>query len=188
MEKILIVSKTPKGIEQLAGIISAYSCNDISCAFTCCEAKQKLCIQDFDMILINTPLTDDSGLHLAELADAKGVGIILLVSSALIDKVQAATEEMGAFLVEKPLNPPLLIQAVRFVAAAQRRLAFLRQENTKLAQKVEDLKVIDRAKCCLMQYLNMTEKAAHRYIEKQAMDTRADKRRVAERILKTYEY
>jgi response regulator NasT len=33
----------------------------------------------------------------------------------------------------------------------------------------------------------MKERDAHRYIEKQAMDTRSSKREVAEGILKTYE-
>jgi response regulator NasT len=35
--------------------------------------------------------------------------------------------------------------------------------------------------------MNMNEKEAHRYIEKQAMDMRTTKRLIAERILKTYE-
>ncbi|MBO5438043.1 MAG: ANTAR domain-containing protein, partial [Thermoguttaceae bacterium] len=34
----------------------------------------------------------------------------------------------------------------------------------------------DRAKCVLIEYLNMTEADAHRYIEKQAMDLRRSKR------------
>ena len=47
--------------------------------------------------------------------------------------------------------------------------------------------MIDRAKCILIQYLNMTEAEAHRYIEKQAMDMRSTKRVIAEGILRTYE-
>ena len=46
---------------------------------------------------------------------------------------------------------------------------------------------MDRAKCVLIQYLNMTETQAHRYIEKQAMDLRTTRRQIAEGILKTYE-
>ena len=36
------------------------------------------------------------------------------------------------------------------------------------------------------EYLRMSEQQAHRYIEKQAMDMRASKKSIAERILKMY--
>ena len=47
--------------------------------------------------------------------------------------------------------------------------------------------MVDRAKCILIQYLNMTEPQAHRYIEKQAMDLRVSRREIAQGILQTYE-
>jgi len=50
-----------------------------------------------------------------------------------------------------------------------------------------DIRIIDRAKCLLISYLNMSEQEAHRYIEKQAMDMRLTKRMIAEGIIKTYE-
>ena len=59
--------------------------------------------------------------------------------------------------------------------------------SNKLLQKIEDIKMIDRAKCILIQYLNMTESEAHRYIEKQAMDMRTTRKTIAEGILRTYE-
>ena len=61
-----------------------------------------------------------------------------------------------------------------------------RKENGSF-QKIEDIKMIDRAKCILIQYLNMTESEAHRYIEKQAMDMRTTRKTIAEGILRTYE-
>ncbi|MDR0930197.1 MAG: ANTAR domain-containing protein [Clostridiales bacterium] len=62
-----------------------------------------------------------------------------------------------------------------------------RDENTKLNQKIEDIRIIDRAKLVLISYLKMTEDEAHKYIEKQAMNTRRTRRAVAESVLKTYE-
>jgi len=38
-----------------------------------------------------------------------------------------------------------------------------------------------------MQYLGLTEAAAHKYIEKEAMDTRRSRYEVAIEVLKTYE-
>ena len=63
----------------------------------------------------------------------------------------------------------------------------LQSENTKLHQKIQEIRLVDRAKCTLIQDLHMTEQDAHRYIEKQAMDLRMTRREIAEEILKTYE-
>ena len=57
----------------------------------------------------------------------------------------------------------------------------------KLQKKIEEIRLVDRAKCVLIQYLNMTEAEAHRYIEKQAMDMRKTKKTIAENILNTYD-
>ena len=63
----------------------------------------------------------------------------------------------------------------------------LESENMKLQKKIEEIRLIDRAKCILIQYLQMTEQQAHKYIEKQAMNLRQSKVSVAESLLKTYE-
>ena len=43
------------------------------------------------------------------------------------------------------------------------------KENTKLKKKLEELRLVDRAKCMLIAYEGMSETQAHRHIEKQAM-------------------
>jgi len=69
----------------------------------------------------------------------------------------------------------------------QIRLQEVQKENRELKQKIEDIRIIDRAKCVLISRLNLSEEEAHRAIEKQAMDMRISKRTIAEDILKTYE-
>ena len=71
--------------------------------------------------------------------------------------------------------------------ASYRKTQIIQIENKKLLQKIEDIRIIDRAKCLLISYLNMSEPEAHKYIERQAMDMRITKRQVAEGIIKTYE-
>ena len=53
--------------------------------------------------------------------------------------------------------------------------------------KGEEIRLVDRAKCVLIQVLSMTEPQAHRYLEKEAMDRRVTRREVAEQVLRTYE-
>jgi AmiR/NasT family two-component response regulator len=57
----------------------------------------------------------------------------------------------------------------------------------QLQLKIEEIRLVNRAKAILIQYLKMTEQEAHKYIEKQAMDLRITKREVATSILNTYE-
>ena len=60
---------------------------------------------------------------------------------------------------------------------------YMGQENVKLQSKIEEIRLVDRAKCALIQYLSMTEEQAHHFIEKQAMDRCVTRRTVAEEIL-----
>ena len=62
-----------------------------------------------------------------------------------------------------------------------------KSENVQLKSRLEEIKLIDRAKCVLMQCLAMSEPQAHKFIERQAMDLRISKKRVAEQVLNTYE-
>ena len=85
------------------------------------------------------------------------------------------------------MNRAIFWSALKIATATFNKISILKNENNKLLQKIEDIRMIDRAKCILIQYLNMTEAEAHRYIEKQAMDMRTTKRSIADGILKTYE-
>ena len=49
------------------------------------------------------------------------------------------------------------------------------------------MKLINRAKFMLMQYLGFDENQAHKYLEKQAMDKRITRLEVAIEIIKIYE-
>ena len=51
---------------------------------------------------------------------------------------------------------------------------------------MEEIRIVNKAKWTLIDNLKMTEEEAHRYIEKQAMNERATKRKIAENIIKTY--
>ena len=63
----------------------------------------------------------------------------------------------------------------------------LKSENERLQEKIAEIRLVDRAKCALIQYADMTEPQAHRYIEKQAMDLRRTRLDIAQSILKAYE-
>ena len=53
-------------------------------------------------------------------------------------------------------------------------------------KKIEEIRLVNRAKWLLIECLGMKESDAHRYIEKQAMDLRISKSEMAENIIRTY--
>ncbi len=104
-----------------------------------------------------------------------------------MDEVAENVEDYGVLTVAKPINRMLLHQTVKLAFSTHSRVVGFKKENVQLQSKIEEMRLVDRAKCVLIQYLTMSEPQAHRYIEKQAMDMRVSKRVIAEGILKTYE-
>ena len=94
----------------------------------------------------------------------------------------------GVLVLGKPISRAMFHKAVMLVSAAVSRLRGIKNENDRLQQEVKDIRLINRAKGILMDYLSMTEAQAHKYLEKQAMDLRISKVEVAKRLLSTYEY
>ena len=60
-------------------------------------------------------------------------------------------------------------------------------KQATVEEKIEEIRLVNRAKWLLIECLDMTEPEAHHYIEKQSMDRRISKREVAETVIKTYQ-
>ena len=188
MESALIISSSDKGLSFFTELLSAASVGVISTLPSCSEARRLLLERNFDLVVINAPLRDESGIDFAQQVSSKGISqVMLVVKSEHFDAVSALCEEYGVLTVAKPVNRALFWSALKLAGAAQNRLKRMQEENKRLRQTIEDIRIIDRAKCLLISYLSMSEQDAHRYIEKQAMDMRTTKRAVAEGILRTYE-
>ena len=140
------------------------------------------------MIIISLPLKDDGGENLSDFLNKNTDSAIILIVKNDITKKLRRVEESGIYVLEKPLNKLMFIKIIQSHIIHRRRYNFLMEENKKLKNKIRDIKLIDRAKLTLIQYLNMSEEESHRYIEKQAMDRRITKVEVAKNILKIYEF
>jgi len=188
MESALIVSASEKSIAFFTEMLNAAQYDQITTVSTCGEARRLLLERDFDLVVVNAPLQDESGELFARHIAHKGISqVILVVKSELYDAVSAVCESDGVLTISKPINRSVFWVTLKLAKASQSRLKRLHDENSKLTQKIEDIRIVDRAKCVLISQMKMTEQQAHRYIEKQAMDMRITKRAVAEAILKTYE-
>jgi response regulator NasT len=189
MDSALIVSSGEKSIAFLTEILGQASVAKIVTASTAGEARRYLVNNECDLCIVNAPLPDEFGHNLAMNIASEGMTeVILLVKAELYDEVSDKTEDCGVITVSKPINRALLWNALKLCGAAHKKMQRVQSENKKLIQKIEDIKVIDRAKWILITYLSLSEPEAHKYIEKQAMDMRITRRAVADNIIKTYEY
>ena len=93
----------------------------------------------------------------------------------------------GVYVIRKPFGVNMFKVTLQMVGVAFNRMKMLYNKNNKLMQKIEEIKLINRAKAILIKTFGMSEDEAHRYMERQAMDLRKTKVYVAEKILGTYE-
>lgn len=184
---ILIAGKTEEICDSIAQLLLEFDCDNIS-IFTSGTIIRGVDISKFDSVIISTPLSDEFGLDLvADIAKDTKNGVVVLAKREIADEVQKKIRFTGAFVLPRPFNKALLIQTIKLAEVAHIGMAKLEEENRQLSQQLSDMKIVNRAKSMLMQYLNLTEEQAHRHIQKQAMDLRKTQRAVAEDILKTYQ-
>ena len=76
-----------------------------------------------------------------------------------------------------------LISMIGFLVGAEIEMARLEVENTQLSERLEERKVVDRAKGLLQRALGITEEEAYVTIQKQSRQRRKSKKEIAEAII-----
>lgn len=150
-------------------------------------ARRTLAERPFDLILINAPLPDGFGTRLAMDACMKSeAGVMLFVSCEFYEEICAKTRSSGVMIAEKPMDAQSLERNVHNLCAVRERLRRMEEKRVSVEEKIEEIRLVNRAKWRLIERLGMKEADAHRYIEKQAMNQRISRRKVAESVLQTY--
>ena len=150
-------------------------------------AKRALIEREYDFIVINSPLPDGDGFRYAiDICCGKNSVVLLLVRSELYNATFCKVSLNGVYTLPKPTSKQIMSQALDWMASTRERLRRLEKKTVSLEDKMQEIRIINRAKWILIEQLKMTEADSHRYIEKQAMDRCISKREVAEAIIKTY--
>ncbi len=188
LQRVLIASGSEKSAGLLSEQLVALRCHETLAVHSAGEAKRACLQSSYDLIIINAPLPDEMGIQLAlDLSSDTAAGILLLVKSEQYESVAYKTEDYGILVLPKPLHVQQLSQGLHMLLAMRARLRILERKNESLRAKMEEIRIVNRAKWVLMTQLKMDEAKAHHYIERQAMDTRTSRREVAESIIRTYE-
>ena len=183
----LVVSSGEKLNNSLSPLLAESHCSPVRFVSNISAAKRAWSEQAFDIIIINSPLPDDTGIRFAiDTASSPGTAVLLLLRAELLDDVFDRVAEHGVFTMARPLSRPLVLLALRWMQSVRERLRMQEQKTLSVEEKMEEIRVVNRAKWLLISELKMAEPQAHRYIEKQAMDRCVSRKEIAEEIIKTY--
>ncbi len=185
--RVLLVSAAEKFTASLLGLLPAETYAPVCVATDTAAARRMALEQPFDLAIINSPLPDDFGVRLAlDLCDGGTCGVLLLVKAEHASEITARVAPYGVLTLAKPTSAAMLTQTLTLLCGTHERLCRMEARAASIEEKMEEIRIVNRAKCILIEQLRMTEQEAHRYIEKQAMNRCVTKRAIAEGILSTY--
>ncbi len=184
---VLVVSSFKKFNEAFAHTLPEANYFPVNIVTNVAAAKRALLEKNYDFVLINTPLTDDFGMRLAiDTSSNERTVVLLIVKADIYSEVHSKVVDYGVMTLAKPASAQSVLQALQWMAAIRERLRRLEKKALSVEEKMEEIRIINRAKWILIENLNMTETDAHRYIEKQAMDRCVTRKAIAQGIINTY--
>ncbi len=146
---------------------------------------RRLCSErNFNIIIVD--FADGEGTDFAVDISQGLSTILLLVPTQHFDQISYKVESYGILTITSPFDQFYFYNMIKIAIAVQYKVQVISSQTTKLKEKMEEIRVVNRAKMLLMQNESMTEQEAHRYLEKQAMDTGAKRIIVADEIVKKY--
>lgn len=145
--------------------------------------------KNFDIAAAVLPFEEEFGADaVSMICKTYNISMVVFVPSKVYDEVSVRLAASGAVILPKSVSRGVAVSAFRFAAVNKGRIDELIRENSTLKDMVSEMRLVNRAKCVLIEYLRVSEKDAHRQLQKLAMDKRITLNEAAEDVLKTYEY
>ena len=186
--RALLVSSSEAQTQRISALLTRARIVPFDHAGSAQQALEQFDAGGIDGVLIAEPIAGSSGRELAlQLKKRHCMAVLLLAASEHAGTDAALLEQSGVLVLPNDAPESLIVQTIRLLTAVRIQLEQMQHKTEKLEAKVADIRIINRAKLLLVQHLQMTETEAHKYIEKQAMDTSMRRRTIAENIIRTYE-
>lgn len=151
-------------------------------------ARHRILERWYDIVVVNVPLPDENGLELAmDIADQGRASVLVVAPSQIYEMVLDHVTDYGILAISKPSSKSRIEKGVRFLMKVQEQLFGMQQELLQTRRRLEELRIVDKAKFLLIERKHMTEEEAHRYVGKLAMDQRISRQKAAEEIIDDYE-
>ena len=142
-----------------------------------------------DLVLMDIQMPILDGLKASKvLTKEKLVGGVILLTAFEDKKYIEMAKEVGAFgYMIKPVNEKVFIPTVEMCLSKAEEFDELKKDYDKINNKLNDRKLIEKAKGILVKQLNSNENDAYNRIRKLSMDRRTTMAEIAKIIIVGYE-
>lgn len=182
---VLLVSASKKAADSLLSLLSPGEYQPVTAVKNIAGARRLLLEQDFDIVLINSPLTDGTGIELAEdVCERTEAGVLLLTGADYFEEIRCRLTPSGAVTLPKPTSSAILALTVQTLCALRERLRKRVGRESTVEEKIRELRTVNSAKWALIRTRGISEPQAHHTIEQLAMKQRISKLQAAEQILR----
>lgn len=180
---VLVVTKDQKNTALISAMLIA-PLFDTQIVTDFNEARRRASERIFNIILVD--YSDGEGVDFAsDISDSLST-ILLMVPTQFYEQISYKVESYGILTMTTPFDQFYFYNMIKAAIAVQYKVQILSSQTTKLKEKMEEIRLVNRAKMLLISNLNMNEQEAHRYIEKEAMDRCMKRTEIANQIIKTY--
>jgi AmiR/NasT family two-component response regulator len=139
-----------------------------------------------DMIIMDVKMPVMDGIKASEIIRKfSDTSIMLLTAYSQKELVQEAKGAgVTAYLV-KPVSEEDLIPAVEIALSQREKMLSLKQDVLQMKQKMEERKLVEKAKGRLMSHFSLPEEDAFRWMRNESMKQRVPLAKLAEQLLQT---
>ena len=181
---ILVIAAKPRIQSSVRSALTA-KYGRVLTAETVQEARRAVEREKIALMVIFSPLKDEEEIpRLFDMAERRGIAAGYIVGREIYGEAAYRLEGRNVFVVAYPLQMDQVLQIVSFLYQVQKRFWLVLSEQERLQRQVQDLQIVCRVKCRLVEKREMTEEEAHHFIEQEAMNTGLSKREAALKILK----
>ena len=137
-----------------------------------------------DLIIMDANIPGCEGLEIARIIEEHRVApVLLLTAYSQRELIEEAKHSWVFGYLLKPINQENLFPAIEIAIANFKRFLRLESENKELKKLLEERKLVDKAKGLLVEKKGLTEKEAHKYIQRVSMDKGIAVSRVAKKVI-----
>lgn len=182
---VLLVSSLEKLNTALLQLLPGTEYYPVTVVKSVTEARRRILEQEYDLIIVNAPLPDSLGLRFAcDAAADTQAGVLLTVRQEQYEDLHVRALEAGVVSLARPTTPTMFSQQLRTLCALRERLRARAQREMTVEEKVQEMRLVNRAKWMLIRQQGLSEDAAHQQLRKMAMDRRVSIPELAKRLLK----
>ncbi len=180
---VLIVCSNESYRLSLRSLLSSSEYGPVDAESSLSNARRILLEKDYDIVIVDHPdaLGDAIGFACDE-SDGNST-ILVLVPASEYDDSFSRLMENGVFAVSKPLSRTSFLRCMDMMRTVRIRLGRAERITESLEEKMAELRAVSRAKLLLMEKTGLGEEAAHRHLEKLAMNNGLSKIEVARLVI-----